>query len=511
MELLKEQMYTNVVDKKFVDKFYDSLIDYTKMINYTDVKEWVGYRKKQTVLDILKNDKYSFKENIDYSITQYKPGNGRPGTNICMTIDTIKCLCLMSDSEKGHQFRKYYIEMEKLYKQYVSTIIKNQLTNPIPQINQHNFDITSYANKEVLYLIYVKDNLYKFGVTRDIQRRLNEHERYLEYKHIVKIWDCKNNSISKKAEQRIKDYSKMNKINDKYKGFTELIKSSDIFNIVKVIDVFVSEEIEEYEKQFINKELEQKMKLAENMAKITQNMLEFAKHSNNQENNTIMMNNLIKSFGISENDMNCDPPKPKLIDHETIAKIKEIEDENPKCEKCCQYKTLGEFGVNEQTNEYYSHCITCREEARISEKKRKDDTIKILNDDSIEMIQCTDCKYNKSKSDYEMDFKKKKLHKSCKSCLEIRREKYSKRKDSIVKTEAEKEAKLAKNREYYAKNSKDIMNHKKTYRENRINNVADQNTKYCKKCNTVKVTTDFATNPKTKQQYAQCDSCRAKQ
>jgi hypothetical protein len=133
-----------------------------------------------------------------------------------------------------------------------------------------------------------------------------------------------------------------------------------------------------------------------------------------------------------------------------------------------------------------------------------------INNDITGLIQCTDCKNHKPKSDYDMNDKKKELYKTCKTCLAIRREKYDKRKDSIVKTEAEKNAKLAKNREYYAKNSTEIIENKKSYRANKINKVADPNSKYCKGCSTIKLTTDFGMNLKTKEPYKQCDSCRSK-
>lgn len=129
------------------------------------------FKKKQTVKDILLNPAYNFIEGEDYEIVKYKPSTGRPGDDIRMTIDTVKSICLLSQTKKGHQFRQYYIKMEKLFMKYVSTDIKNKLTNPIPELNKYTFNIQDYIDKEVLYLIHVKDNIYKFGITYDINHR----------------------------------------------------------------------------------------------------------------------------------------------------------------------------------------------------------------------------------------------------------------------------------------------------------------------------------------------------
>lgn len=294
-------------DDKFVEIF--NTRDDKKFISFSDVKDWLGYKKKDTVLNILKNEKYGFVESTDYKIEKIKvDGVCKPINDILMTISTIKCICLLCPTKKAHQYRKYYIEMDNLQRQYVSTIIQNQLTNPILQLNQYNFDVAPYINKEVLYLIYIKDDLYKFGVTNDIQTRLAAHTRTLEYKYVVKIWDCKNRSISNKVEVNVKTYAKINKKNFKYKGQIEIIKSDDIFGIIKLFDNYVFEGIAEYEKQFVNKELEQKIKIVETMNNLAQTMLELTKQSNNSENN-IMMSNLMKSFDIKEIDMNYELPK----------------------------------------------------------------------------------------------------------------------------------------------------------------------------------------------------------
>ena len=207
-EYIKEKSSIDII---FVDKFYKTLYEIDTMINFNDIKDWIGFKKKQTVVDILKGDKYGFKVNDDYKIEIYKPETGRPGENVLMTIDTLKSICLMSASEQGQKFRKYYIEMEKLFKQYVSTEVQNKITNPIVELNKYDFDPVQFKHKEVLYLIHVKDKIYKFGVTGDITKRFIQHKTALKFDYVVKCWECINRTISKKIEDAIKIYAKYNK------------------------------------------------------------------------------------------------------------------------------------------------------------------------------------------------------------------------------------------------------------------------------------------------------------
>ncbi|QKF94061.1 phage anti-repressor protein [Fadolivirus algeromassiliense] len=168
-------------ETNFVDAFCDTLYG-NEFIDFENVKEWIGYKKKDTVYNILVNGKYDFVNGTDYKIEKIKKeGICKPINEIYMTIDTIKCICLLCPTEKGQQFRKYYIEMEKLFRQYVSTTIQNKLTNPIPELNKYDFDINKYMKKEVLYLIFIKDDIYKFGVTADIKKRLTNHTNQLNY------------------------------------------------------------------------------------------------------------------------------------------------------------------------------------------------------------------------------------------------------------------------------------------------------------------------------------------
>lgn len=66
-------------------------------------------------------DKYGFEEGIDFTIL--KNGNGNNAfIDYIVSLDMAKELCMLDDSDKGRQFRKYFIECEKQATKQLSTL-----------------------------------------------------------------------------------------------------------------------------------------------------------------------------------------------------------------------------------------------------------------------------------------------------------------------------------------------------------------------------------------------------
>lgn len=264
--LISEITKNSNIEHEFVKKFTKYLLANEEYIEFENIKQWIGYKQKRTINEILTNNNYNFIENADYKIEKIKKKEVcKPINEIYMTIDTIKCICLMAPTEQGQKFRRYYIEMEKLFKKYIAIEIQNKLTNSIPQLNKYDFDVNKYHKKEVLYLLKVKDDIYKFGITINIAKRLNEHQRGITYEYVHKVWNCINRSISKLIEDDIKRYNRINKLNFKYGVHTEVIKINDINPIIKIYDNYVENRTCEYKKTFNNRKLEQKIEIIDKM------------------------------------------------------------------------------------------------------------------------------------------------------------------------------------------------------------------------------------------------------
>ena len=455
------------VNNEFIVKFLPYLMNPLMMILFDDVKDLVGYKQKRSVSDILYNDKYGFIEGCDFKIEKNKKKHAcKPINDIYLTIDTLKCICLISPSEESNNFRKCFIKIEKAY-----DLNKQKFTKSY-------FDINKHTNKEVLYLIFIKNDIYKFGITNDIRKRLMNHAKFLKYQYVIKCWDSTNRTVSKKIEDNIKRYIKVNKFNHQYEGQTEIIKTNDIDKLIKVFDVYVSNEITEYNDIFRNKELEQKIILAEKMIELHKlQAIELDKHveiinglHNMKGNNiTIYLNDIFKSnnnIQINQDVVIFENNNDKLqLDKKIIKEIDDIELIIRKCRHCSKNKKQEDFGWDSVNVSYFKQCIECRNRCRMLDKEKRDKKIIIDN--------------NELKFTQELDVDEKKY--------------------------------IQRNREYYKKNSSEIIDHKKRYMVNRINNITDPNKAYCKKCNTIKNNEEFGINIKINQQYKQCSMCRSKQ
>lgn len=97
-------------------------------ITERDGKQAVSARELYTFLEIQtpftmwaeRMFEYGFTENVDYvSLSQKseKPQGGRPQIDYALTIDCAKEISMLQRNEKGKQARKYFIEVEKNWKE----------------------------------------------------------------------------------------------------------------------------------------------------------------------------------------------------------------------------------------------------------------------------------------------------------------------------------------------------------------------------------------------------------
>jgi hypothetical protein len=97
-----------------------------------------------------------------------------------------------------------------------------------------------------VYLIHVKDSLYKFGQTKHMLDRMNDHRKNLAYNHIRKIYELPNLDLAINVENKIKKYTQRSKIRrfiNKGNEFFEINKDYPIERILMEIDLIVGDEI----------------------------------------------------------------------------------------------------------------------------------------------------------------------------------------------------------------------------------------------------------------------------
>jgi hypothetical protein len=274
----------------------------------------------------------------------------------------------------------------------------------------------------------------------------------LNYDYVINCWDCINRTVSKKIEEDIKRYCKVNKINTNYGKETEIIKTNNIDEYVKIFKGYVIKRVGEYENKFTDKRLEQKIKLIEKIEELKKN----------QEINASFPD-ILKFAEIEEEDLQLPTQKevPKVV--------KDFDNSVAHCKHCSKDKKVEEFGINKMTNDYFKKCLECRLKCRVSDKKRR-------------------TKHKEENKDAEI------LHPQ-------KKEYYYANHDEI----------RDKQDKHYEKNKSEIINQKKSYRNKRIEEANnDPNKSYCRKCNTIKTNDQFGINKGTNSQYKQCTLCRTK-
>lgn len=109
----------------------------------------------------------------------------------------------------------------------------------------YKFDINHFHHKSCVYLIHIKKNIYKFGMSSDIVNRWNAHYRNFTNcgfnPELVKIWDCKSSVNMSNIELCIKRLAKHEKIRIKKFNQTEIIKTDNINHIINKITEYVNE------------------------------------------------------------------------------------------------------------------------------------------------------------------------------------------------------------------------------------------------------------------------------
>ncbi len=358
------------IDKKFYDKYKD-LIKSNEMISYTEVCEWIGYKYKKSVLEKLEDIKMGFKKDIDYKIVkEKKEGICKPINEIYMTFETVKSLCMSSTTEEGSKFRKYFLEIEKTSREY----IKDKIKNPLSCLAKYEFDINQWLKKKVVYLIYIKDNLYKFGITCDPVSRFSTHRKALNYNYVMKCWDCFNLANAKKIEDELKKYLRCNKILTTYEKQTEIFTA----NTQEELNVVINKINELHKKHYIiptgnsqiNDELNKKLEQEDKEINYSNRELVLV-DKYNKKYNLNLTKELIEEL---KQDIKCLMKVEGELDINSDKKDNNIPQEEQReihvnCTKCRKPYKQENYGKKEDGS-YYKSCDICLEKSRIKEKTR---------------------------------------------------------------------------------------------------------------------------------------------
>jgi prophage antirepressor-like protein len=114
------------------------------------------------------------------------------------------------------------------------------------------FAVGDAANIPCVYIIHIKNNLYKFGKSENVIARLNNHKLKLEYENIIEIYKFSSIELMDKFEVIIKEYTKTKNINRKIDKGIEFFETNDIREILKDFNYKYKEITEEYKDKTSN-------------------------------------------------------------------------------------------------------------------------------------------------------------------------------------------------------------------------------------------------------------------
>lgn len=217
--------YSNIPNQ-FLDDFfklfnYESIDNTEKIVNGNDVIKWLDIHKH----NLKKTLKKSYIKDVDYTIskiTKLKGKGGQTNEIIMLTIDCFKMLCQSTQSKKGKEVRRYFIDVEKLLNKYKSYIIEG-LEDKV-KLLQKNRKPKINPQKGVIYVFRTPDtpenNLYKIGRTIDLKKRLQSHSSGLsedidvlfiqEVDDVNKIEKCAKEAMKKFQYRKYKEIYQVN-------------------------------------------------------------------------------------------------------------------------------------------------------------------------------------------------------------------------------------------------------------------------------------------------------------
>ena len=171
--------------------------------NNVDTDDKMMYSKLSGIERAFSNTPFGSTENIKLSMCENKKIH--PHT-IYINESGLYSLIMKSKMKKAKEFQRWVTKevLPSIRKTGQYNIQDSIKTNTVPQLA---YDMNDYLNKNAIYLLHMENDIYKFGVTKNMKVRDSDLKR-MKYKSIHKIFTVKNNDIGEDVENMIKAYLK---------------------------------------------------------------------------------------------------------------------------------------------------------------------------------------------------------------------------------------------------------------------------------------------------------------
>lgn len=177
---------------------------------------------KQKFADWIKKriENYGFTENEDFFISLGKSTGGRPTTDFILTMDTAKEISMVENNEMGRAIRKYFIEVEKRFRQQQAKS-PAELIYMLAQQNMESERRMSQLQQQVTTVQHRLDNYDRIDTIGDLQQRLNKMIRRFAHQEkttISSAWraftDAFNTAYKTNLKLRITNYKDKHGLKD---------------------------------------------------------------------------------------------------------------------------------------------------------------------------------------------------------------------------------------------------------------------------------------------------------
>ena len=265
------------INKLYIDKFWDNIQNDKWIYIENKMLVWMGYAdldinsSKRLYINLLKDN---FEENIDYKLLNNKDfienskcfmkhlentevNSHNKTKHLLVSPNCFKYSLMLLKTSKAKEIRKYYVEVEKIFKfyieyqnQYKQLKLKKELLDTIKnnKLEKHLYLIEKFNYKQCVYVIEVPINinfeneskLIKIGSTKNIYERILAMNSSYSCKCILlDIYECESNYreieqyiISNKEIKQNLYKEKINNVMPK-----EIVKLTDEFNYDQLIQI----------------------------------------------------------------------------------------------------------------------------------------------------------------------------------------------------------------------------------------------------------------------------------
>ncbi|MCC5646382.1 antA/AntB antirepressor family protein [Nostoc sp. CHAB 5824] len=168
-------------DESLASSLYES--DDLFPIDLDDAWQWLGYTKKQTCLDNLKDD---FTDGVDFLRAGIKSSGGRPSEVYLLSVDCFKTLGMMAGTKQGKIIRGYFLKCERELRDATTKAPPQLPSSEDREINQLCQDETVIARR-----------------INELKKALTHEESKLEVIQVKKarLYVQKHSSIIEEAER----------------------------------------------------------------------------------------------------------------------------------------------------------------------------------------------------------------------------------------------------------------------------------------------------------------------